>query len=156
MSSRLGLGEVVESIVSRIDMVQRHIERASVDTRDQVGLAQGELKVLFRLTRGARSQGDIAKSLLVSTGTMTNQLDKLEGIGLVVRPQDPNDRRGKLVEMTEKGQEVLDSYVNVQAKRECQLIGGLSEKEKGELNLLLRKLLASLREQAGTQGPSHR
>ena len=148
--------EVVESIVSRIDMVQRHIERASVDTRDQVGLAQGELKVLFRLTRGARSQGDIAKSLLVSTGTMTNQLDKLEGIGLVVRRQDPNDRRGKLVEMTEKGQEVLDSYVNVQAKRERQLIGGLSEKEKGELNLLLRKLLASLREQAGTQGPSHR
>lgn len=38
--------EVVESIVSRIDMVQRHIERASVDTRDQLGIAQGELKVL--------------------------------------------------------------------------------------------------------------
>src|ERR1700692_4059771 len=81
--------EVVESIVSRVDMVQRHIERASVDTRDQLGISQGELKILLRLTRGARSQGDIAKNLLVSTGTMTNQLDKLQAAGFVVRSPDP-------------------------------------------------------------------
>ena len=144
--------EVVEAIVSRIEMAQRHIERSSVDTRDQLGLAQGELKVLLRLTRGARSQGAIAKNLLVSTGTMTNQLDKLEGAGLVVRRPDPADRRGKLVEMTVKGQEVLDSYVNVQAKRERQLIAGLSKQERTELNVLLRKLLASLSEQADARG----
>lgn len=86
---------------------------------------------------------------------MTNQLDKLEGAGLVVRSPDPTDRRGKLVEMTAKGQEVLDNYVNVQAQRERQLIGGLSMQEKGELNLLLRKLLASLREQASARASGH-
>ena len=140
--------EVVESIVSRVDMVQRHIERASVDTRDQLGISQGELKILLRLTRGARSQGDIARNLLVSTGTMTNQLDKLQAAGFVVRSPDPTDRRGKLVEMTPMGRETLDNYVNVQAKRERQLVGGLSSQEKNELNILLRKLLASLREEA--------
>jgi DNA-binding MarR family transcriptional regulator len=147
--------EVVESIVSRLDMVQRHIERASVDTRDQLGISQGELKILLRLTRGARSQGDIAKSLLVSTGTMTNQLDKLQAAGLVVRSPDPTDRRGKLVEMTPLGRETLDNYVNVQAKRERQLVSGLRDQEKSDLNILLRKLLASLRGEARTRESSH-
>jgi DNA-binding MarR family transcriptional regulator len=147
--------EVVESIVARVDMVQRRIERASVDTRDQLGISQGELKILLRLTRGARSQGDIARTLLVSTGTMTNQLDKLEAAGFVVRSPDPTDRRGKLVEMTPMGRETLDNYVNVQAKRERQLVSGLSSQEKNELNILLRKLLASLREEAMTRESSH-
>ena len=147
--------EVVESIVARIAMVQRHIERASVDTRDQLGISQGELKILLRLTRGARSQGDIAKALLVSTGTMTNQLDKLEAAGFVVRSPDPTDRRGKLVDMTPLGRETLDNYVNVQAKRERQLISGLSPQEKGEVNTLLRKLLASLREEARARESGH-
>ena len=145
--------EVVESIVSRIDMAQRHFERAAVDTRDQVGLAHGELKVLLRLSRGPKGQGDIAKALLVSTGTMTNQLDKLERAGLVVRHPDPTDRRGKLVEMTKRGREVLDNYVNVQAKRERELVGGLTSQEKQDLNLLLRRLMASLGQPPGSRAP---
>ena len=138
--------EAVESIVTRIDMAQRHFERAAVDTRDQVGLSHGELKVLLRLSRGPRNQSELAKHLMVSTGTMTNQLDKLEGAGLVVRHPDPADRRGKVVEMTEKGREVLDTYINIQAGRERDLVGGLNDREKRDLNALLRKLLASLRE----------
>ncbi|MFZ0173186.1 MAG: MarR family transcriptional regulator [Acidimicrobiales bacterium] len=134
----------VEAIVSRVEHAQRYLERAAVDTRDQVGLAHGELKVLLRLARGIRSQGELAKALLVSTGTMTNQLDKLEAAGLVMRLPDPDDRRGKLVEMTRKGRETLDNYINVQAKREQQLLGRLSAAEKRQLNDLLRKLLASL------------
>lgn len=141
----------VEGIVCRVERAQRHLERAAVDTRDQVGLAQGELKILLRLTRGARGQGDLAKSLLVSTGTMTNQLDKLEAAGLVVRLADPTDRRGKVVEMTPKGRETLDNYVNVQAKRERQLLDRLSAGDKQQLNQLLRRLLASLANEPGPQ-----
>jgi DNA-binding MarR family transcriptional regulator len=140
----------VEAIVSRVEMAQRRLERAAVDTRERVGLAHGELKVLLRLARGIRSQGDLAKSLLVSTGTMTNQLDKLEAAGLVLRLPDPADRRGKLVEMTPKGRETLDNYINVQAKREQQLLDRLSASDKRSLNDLLRKLLASLGEKPGS------
>ncbi|MGC9961311.1 MAG: MarR family winged helix-turn-helix transcriptional regulator [Acidimicrobiales bacterium] len=140
------IDEDVEAIVSRVEKAQRYLERAAVDTRDQVGLAHGELKILLHLTRGFRSQGALAKSLLVSTGTMTNQLDKLEAAGLVVRLPDPGDRRGKLVEMTATGRERLDNYINVQAARERHLLGGLSSEEKRQLNALMRKLLASLGE----------
>lgn len=140
------IDEDVEAIVSRVEKAQRYLERASVDTRDHFGLAHGELKILLHLTRGLRSQGALAKSLLVSTGTMTNQLDKLEAAGLVARLPDPADRRGKLVEMTPKGRERLDNYINVQAARERELLGGLSRHEKRQLNDLMRKLLASLGE----------
>jgi DNA-binding MarR family transcriptional regulator len=143
----------VEAIVSRVQMAQRRLERAAVDTRDQVGLAHGELKILFRLTRGSLGQGEIAKSLLVSTGTMTNQLDKLEAAGLVVRLGDPNDRRGKVVEMTAQGRATLDRYVNVQARRERQLLDRLSADDKQQLNDLLRKLLASLADQSRPPTP---
>jgi DNA-binding MarR family transcriptional regulator len=141
----------VEAIVSRIEMAQRYLGRAAVDTRDQVGLAHGELKILLRLTRGTRSQGDIAKNLLVSTGTMTNQLDKLERAGFVVRNLDPADRRGKLVEMTPKGRETLDNYINVQAKRERQFLDRLTAVDKQQLNDLLRKLLASFAENSDSR-----
>lgn len=134
----------VEAIVSRIDTAQRHLERSAVDSRDQVGLAHGELKILLRLARGTRNQGELAKSLLVSTGTMTNQLDKLEAAGLATRLPDPDDRRGKLVEMTPKGRQTLDAYINLQAHREREALDRLSPADKQQLNDLLRKLLASL------------
>jgi DNA-binding MarR family transcriptional regulator len=139
----------VEGVVTRIEKAARYFERAATDTLEMVRLTHGELKVLLRLTRGARGQGDIARSLLVSTGTMTNQLDKLESAGLVRRHPDPNDRRGKLVEMTEKGHQTLDNYVSVQAKRESQLLSHLTPAEKKQLIDLLRKCLASLDAESG-------
>lgn len=138
----------VERIVNRSGTVVRYFERAAVDTLDEVGLSHGELKVLLRLARGRRSHGDIARQLLVSTGTMTNRLDKLESAGLVVRHPDPNDRRGVLVELTSDGRARLDRYIAVQAKRERQLLVGLTTPEKQELNRLLRKLLASVESEA--------
>jgi DNA-binding MarR family transcriptional regulator len=139
----------VEGIVTRIDKAQRYLERAATDTLERVQLTHGELKVLLRLTRGTRGQGEVARNLLVSTGTMTNQLDKLEKAGLVRRHPDPDDRRGKIVEMTTKGHETLNHYISVQAKRERQLLSHLTPAEKQQLNDLLRKCLASLDDQSG-------
>jgi DNA-binding MarR family transcriptional regulator len=134
----------VERIVNRTSMVVRHLDRAAVDTLDEVGISQGELKVLLRLVRGKRPAGEIARHLLVSTGTMTNRLDKLESGGLLARQPDPNDRRGVIVELTPAGRATLDRYIAVQAKRERQLMTGLTIPEKQELGRLLRKLLASV------------
>jgi DNA-binding MarR family transcriptional regulator len=137
-----------ERIVNRSSRIVRYFERAAVDTLAEVGLSHGELKVLLRLVRGKRSHGEIARHLLVSTGTMTNRLDKLEAAGMVARHRDPNDRRGILVELTPAGRATIDRYISVQAKRERQLLTGLSSEEKQELNRLLRKLLASVESEA--------
>jgi DNA-binding MarR family transcriptional regulator len=141
---------VVETIVNRISKVDRYVERAAVDTLKELDLAKGELKVLLCVNRsGRRSPGEIAQHLLVSTGTMTNRLDKLEKSGLVKRLPDPEDRRGVLVELTADGRATLDRYVAVQAKRERDLASAMSEEDRLELARLLRRLLASVEERAG-------
>ncbi|MGB9111110.1 MAG: MarR family transcriptional regulator [Acidimicrobiales bacterium] len=140
----------VETIVNRISKVDRYVERAAVDTLKELGLAKGELKVLLSVNRkGRRSPGEIGQHLLVSTGTMTNRLDKLEEAGLVKRLRDPQDRRGVLVELTPDGRETLDRYIAVQAKRERELMSAMSKEERVALATLLRRLLASVEERAG-------
>jgi DNA-binding MarR family transcriptional regulator len=139
----------VEAIVTRIGKANRYIERAAVDTLESLDLAQGELKVLLRLSRGRRSHGEIARDLLVSTGTMTNRLDKLEAAGFVSRHADPADRRGVIVELTASGRQVLDRYIGVQAAREQRLLSAMSAEDKRQLNRLLRKLLASVEAGSG-------
>lgn len=143
---------LVEGIVNRVNDANRRIDRAAADTLAELGLAHGELKVLLRLARGRRSPGEIAKELLVSTGTMTNRIDKLEGAGLVRRRPDPDDRRGVLVELTPRGRAALDRYIDVQATREQQLLSGLTGDEKRALDALLRKVLASIRAQSAEPG----
>lgn len=141
----------VETIVNRISHVDRYVERAAVDTLKELGLAKGELKVLLCVNRsGRRSPGEIAQHLLVSTGTMTNRLDKLEASGLVKRLPDPEDRRGVLVELTPGGRETLDRYIAVQAKRERELMSAMSKEERVQLAALLRRLLASVEERTGS------
>ena len=77
----------------------------------------------------------------LSSGAMTNRLDRLEEAGLVRRRPDPNDRRGVLMEMTEKGRETYERAVGVQAKKEELVTSALDAGEKKQLNDLLRRLM---------------
>jgi DNA-binding MarR family transcriptional regulator len=135
---------LVEGIATRVEVATRQLDRSARDTLDEIGLSHGELKVLLRLIRGERAHGDIARELMVSTGTMTNRVDKLEKGGLVQRQPDPKDRRGVLLQLTDAGRTVLDRYISVQADRERRLMSHLSAAEREALNDLLRKLLASI------------
>ncbi|MGZ4186934.1 MAG: MarR family winged helix-turn-helix transcriptional regulator [Solirubrobacteraceae bacterium] len=134
----------VEGIVSRVDKIGRYLQNAFRASLGQAGLTKEEWKVIMALSRGVRSHGWLCRDLDVSTGAMTNRLDKLEARGLIKRAPDPDDRRGVLLELTEGGRERLDGYVDAGASREKELLSGLSPAEKSELNALLSKLLLSL------------
>jgi DNA-binding MarR family transcriptional regulator len=140
----------VEGITSRVATAERYLQRAASDTLDALDLAHGEFKVLIRLSRAPRSHGDIARELLVSTGTMTNRLDKLESAGLIRRRPDPGDRRGVIVELTAKGRATVDRYIAAQGKRERQLLSHLTAGERRSLSDLLRKLVASIAAESGS------
>ena len=137
----------VEGIVSRVDKIGRYLQNAFRASLGQAGLTKEEWKVIMALSRGVRSHGWLCRDLDVSTGAMTNRLDKLEDRGLIKRAPDPGDRRGVLLELTEGGRERLDEYVDAGASREKELLSGLSPAEKRELNALLSKLLLSLQRQ---------
>ena len=86
---------------------------------------------------------------MVSTGAMTNRLDKMERTGLVARKPDPSDRRGVLLELTDFGSQRLDDYIELAGRRESELLSALDDDEKRQLNQLLRKLLAALQAELG-------
>ena len=136
----------VEGIVSRVDKIDRYLQNAFRASLGQAGFTKEEWKVIMALSRGVRSHGWLCRDLDVSTGAMTNRLDKLEDRGLIKRGPDPEDRRGVLLELTEAGQARLEEYIDAGAGREKELLSGLSLDEKRELNALLSKLLLSLQQ----------
>jgi DNA-binding MarR family transcriptional regulator len=147
----------VEGVVDRIAAISKHLGSAFEETLAGHGLNHGEYKLLLRLaTRSAdnrMSAGDLSRALLLSSGAMTNRLDRMEAAGLVRRVPDPRDRRGVLVEMTATGKRQIDASVTEQAAKECDVLCALSAKELTQLNGLLRKVLCSLEAQdAAAQG----
>jgi DNA-binding MarR family transcriptional regulator len=139
----------VEAIVVRIGKIDRLLRKAALTSLARVGLTHEEFKVLISLHQGARSHGALSRDLMVSTGAMTNRLDKLEERGLVRRERDPSDRRGVLLEITPEGRKRLDAYIDLGADRERELLDELDPAEKRGLNDLLRRLLVTLQSEVG-------
>jgi DNA-binding MarR family transcriptional regulator len=132
----------VEGIVDRTIGLSRRLRRMMDDTLAGFGLTWGEFHVLSALRHtGPRSPGQLAKHAELSSGAMTNRLDRLEEAGLVRRLPDPGDRRGIQVELTEKGLETWQESVGVQARKEALVASALGEEEKEQLNALLRRLM---------------
>src|SRR5436190_10728273 len=94
----------VEGVVSRIAAISKHVGRAFDETLSSCGLNYPEYRMLLRLAtrsdHNRMSAGDLSRASMLSSGAMTNRLDRLEKSGLVRRVPDPRDRRGVLVELT--------------------------------------------------------
>ena len=139
----------VEGIVTRIGKADRLLEAEMRASLARVGLTREEFKVLIELHAGPLTHGALCRELEVSTGAMTNRLDKLERAELVSRARDPNDRRGVRLTLTDAGRGRLDAYMDRGADRERELLEGLSAPDKRRLNALLTKLLDSLEADRG-------
>jgi DNA-binding MarR family transcriptional regulator len=140
----------VEGIVDRIHGINWRIRKMLDETLDEQGLTNGDYKVLNVLRWAGkpyrRSAGDLAKRADLTSGAMTSRLDQLEAEGLVRRLRDPDDRRGVLVELTEKGRKRHHEALGVQAKKETLLAEALSQREMEQLNTLLRRVMLTLEE----------
>ena len=111
------------------------------------GVSFGEYLVLAALRRAGppyrMNPTTLFNSVILSSGAMTNRLDRLEEMGLVERLPDPTDRRGRLVALTDAGRELVDSAVVEHLANEERLLSGLDTEEREQLAGLLRKLLVS-------------
>jgi DNA-binding MarR family transcriptional regulator len=140
----------VEGIVDRINGINWRIRKMLDETLDQYDLSSGDWKVLCSLHwKGKphrRSAGELARIADLSSGAMTNRLDQLEQAGLVKRLPDPDDRRGVLVELTPKGLRLHREAIGVQAEKEAMLAEALTDREKTQLNDLLRRVMLVLEE----------
>jgi DNA-binding MarR family transcriptional regulator len=139
------LDPLTEGIVERIHILAYGFDESMKETLATFELDRRAFQLIGKLRSvGApyrRSAGMLANDLRLSTGAMTNRLDRLETAGLIRRLPDPNDRRGTLVEPTEAGHAAWDATVGTQARREAMISAVLTEPEREELHRLLRSLM---------------
>lgn len=133
-------------ILSRVSRLARHLDRARGAAFAQHGLEGWEFDVLSSLRRAGApyelSPGELVKQMLVSSGTMTNRVDRLERRGLVGRKPRPGDRRGVIVALSPEGRRVVDSAMADLLAREHELLGDLPDDARQHLTDLLRRLMA--------------
>jgi DNA-binding MarR family transcriptional regulator len=114
----------------------------------EAGLQSGEFDVLATLRRSGKpyllSPTRLYGAAMISSGGMTDRLDRLERAGLVERRPDPNDRRGKLIALTDAGKRVIDETIGRHVANEVRLLSALTSAEQKKLNALLKKLIAAL------------
>lgn len=113
------------------------------------GLQTGEFDVLATLRRSgppyALTPTALYEATMVTSGAMTNRLDRLEKLGLIMRGPHPNDRRGIVVQLTDKGLTLIDEAVAAHVANEHEILSGLTRQEQEMLARLLEKLIASVR-----------
>ncbi|WP_213813707.1 MarR family winged helix-turn-helix transcriptional regulator [Glaciihabitans sp. dw_435] len=131
-------------VLSRVGRLARHLERARKTAFGASDLELWEFDVLSALRRAGSPYEESPKALLqqtlVSSGTMTNRINRLVERRLVERRTDPNDGRGVLVRMTERGRERVDAAISQLLRAESELLDGLSTADQERLSGLLRKL----------------
>ena len=131
-------------VLSRVGRLARHLERARRTAFAASDLELWEFDVLSALRRAGApyqlSPKALLQQTLVSSGTMTNRIDRLVTRKLVERRTDPNDGRGILVIMTEEGRERVDAAISTLLEAESELLDRLPKADQERLSGLLRKL----------------
>ncbi len=132
-------------VLSRVSRLARHLDRARRTAFASHGLEPWEFDVLSALRRqGAPYQlspGALLRATLVTSGTMTNRIDRLAEAGLVRRQPDPLDKRGVLVSLTDAGRARVDAALAGLLASERVLLETLSTGQRRTLADLLRLLL---------------
>ena len=131
-------------VLSRVGRLSRHLDRARRAAFAASDLDSWEFDVISALRRAGApyelSPKALLQQTLVSSGTMTNRIDRLVQRELVERKADPEDGRGILVCMTTLGRERVDAAISQLVLAEAELLEGLSPADQERLAALLRKL----------------
>jgi DNA-binding MarR family transcriptional regulator len=133
-------------VLSRISRLARHLDRLRASAFSAHDLESWEFDVLAALRRAGvpyrLSPGQLLRETLVTSGTMTNRVDRLVERGLVTRHNHPNDRRGVLVQLTGAGREAVDAALAELMAAERQIMAALDVADHDQLTRSLRLLLA--------------
>jgi DNA-binding MarR family transcriptional regulator len=134
-------------VIGRLSRLSQHIDHAIQTELAPLGITSGEFDVLATLRRaGAPYQLNptlLYQALMLSSGAMTNRLDRLEQAGYVRRLPDPQDRRGTLVQLTGEGVRLIDRAAEIHIQNEQRLLADLSAEEREKLTRIFSHWLHS-------------
>ncbi len=135
-------------VFSRVSRLARLLDKARREAFSAHKIETWEFDVLAALRRAGRpyqlTPGALVRQTMVTSGTMTNRVDRLALRGLVGRSPDPSDRRGVLVTLTAVGKKTVDGAFETLLASERELLAALSEEDHAQLAALLKRLMAPL------------
>jgi DNA-binding MarR family transcriptional regulator len=135
-------------VLSRVTRLARHLDRARKSAFEQHGLDAWSFDVLAALRRSGEpyqlSPGQLALETMVTSGTMTNRLDRLEELGWVNRHPDPSDGRSILVRLTHAGASCVDEALTDLLAKENELLQALPPADRTLVAGILSQILAPI------------
>jgi DNA-binding MarR family transcriptional regulator len=135
-------------VFSRISRLARLLDLARRQSFSSHAIEPWEFDVLAALRRAGTpyqlTPGALLRQTMVTSGTMTNRVDRLVARDLVTRLPDPTDRRGVLVRLTAAGKHTVDGAFETLIERERGLLAQLDVDDRDQLADLLRRLMAPL------------
>lgn len=158
--------DLVDMIVDQWDREIPHLDVSSIEVLGRLhrcevryqglvheelaefGLTTAAFDVLASLRRSGpgfrRTAGQLAEIGLISSGGLTQRIDRLERRGLVERTREPHDRRVVYIQLTKAGRELIDEVLERHFAEQNRMLGGLTRSEQRQLAALLSRLEVSL------------
>lgn len=132
-------------LISRIKQVGTRIfDRMLADSGiDSFNGAQGRILYVLWENEDISISSLSAQTSLANT-TLTNMLDRMENIGLIVRKPDPKDRRNKLIALTEKAKSLQDDYTRISQQMNEIYYTGFTDAEIMQFESYLQRILSNL------------
>ncbi|MFB7122526.1 MarR family winged helix-turn-helix transcriptional regulator [Kitasatospora sp. NPDC056273] len=133
------------ALIGRLRRLNVRVDNALREYFTACGLDSSEFDVLATLRRSGEpyelNARALLKSAMVTSGAITNRVDRLSAKGLVERNPCPTDRRAVLVRLTPAGKELIDGALAGHVRNEERILSALDADERNRLDALLRKLL---------------
>lgn len=138
-------------IAGTIKLIDHQAEAEFRRLAGKFGIGPGDLRILLALRRSGidnpKRPTDLFQSLIVTSGAVTKQVDRLVARGLVKRGADPSYQRGSLIRLTARGAKVADTAIQAICTRETSIgaaVANLSEEDRELGKRFLQRLLAQL------------
>lgn len=146
-----------QAVIGRLHRLAGHLTDELLVVYRRFGLGEGDFDVLCALRRAGepfeRTPGELATSTMVTTGAMTKRVDRLEGAGWVTRRASDLDGRGRVVALTQAGEDLIDRAFTDHIANEHRLLATLSDDERHQLRTVLTRWLAIYEPSAGPADP---
>lgn len=135
-------------VIGRISRLERTVRPQLNTCFAEHGLESWEFDVLATLRRSGAPHrlrvGDLVDSMMITSGSMTHRVDRLEERGLVRRVPDPDDGRVVLVELTPAGRDLIDEAVAAHVANESRILADLTPDERELAAEVLSRLLLAV------------
>lgn len=136
------------ALIGRLMRIAEHLSQEMGKTFAAHGLNGASFDVLATLLRSgpphALTPNDLLSTMMITSGTLTNRIDRLVAAGLVRRDRTDGDGRSVTISLTPQGLWTIDAAVTDHVKTQTRLVSRLTSQDQAALNALLGPFLQDL------------